>query len=80
VTCYTCHRGGDRPKVTPSLASLYGAAPPDEQDDVIEPAAPARRRPTKVLDKYAFAPRYWRGAACQHHELCAKGMQGVRIA
>src|SRR5262244_1001382 len=29
VTCYTCHRGGDRPKVTPSLSLLYGASPPD---------------------------------------------------
>src|SRR5882672_8412312 len=39
VTCYTCHRGGNRPKVTPSLAALYGASPPEETDDVI--ASPA---------------------------------------
>jgi hypothetical protein len=25
VTCYTCHRGSAKPKVTPSLALLYGA-------------------------------------------------------
>jgi hypothetical protein len=54
VTCYTCHRGGDRPKVTPSLAALYGAAPPEELDDVIEPAAggPAA---AQILDKYIRA-------------------------
>ena len=30
VTCYTCHRGGNRPLVTASLAALYGSAAPDE--------------------------------------------------
>jgi hypothetical protein len=35
VTCYTCHRGGAKPKVTPSLALLYGAAVSDDMDDVI---------------------------------------------
>src|SRR5207244_1918860 len=25
VTCYTCHRGSNRPRVTPRLALLYGA-------------------------------------------------------
>src|SRR5882672_8289304 len=38
VTCYTCHRGNARPKVTPSLAALYGATLLDEMDDVIPPA------------------------------------------
>ena len=55
VTCYTCHRGGNRPKVTPSLAALYGAAPPDEQDDVIEPAAAGAPSATQMLDKYIRA-------------------------
>src|SRR5207302_1398199 len=27
VTCYTCHRGSQRPEVTPSLAERYGKAP-----------------------------------------------------
>ena len=30
VTCYTCHRGGNRPKVTPSLKALYSAPPLEE--------------------------------------------------
>jgi len=38
VTCYTCHRGGAKPKVTPSLALLYGATTTDEIDDVVPPA------------------------------------------
>ncbi len=53
VTCYTCHRGGNRPKVTPSLAALYGAAPPEEEDFVPAPAG----APTvdAILDKYIRA-------------------------
>ena len=31
VTCYTCHRGGNRPMVTASLAKLYGGGPLDEE-------------------------------------------------
>jgi photosynthetic reaction center cytochrome c subunit len=53
VTCYTCHRGGDRPKVTPSLAALY-SSPPDEANDVIT-AAPGTRSADQVLDKYIQA-------------------------
>jgi hypothetical protein len=54
VTCYTCHRGSARPKVTPSLAALYGATLLDEMDDVI---APAKAGPSvdQVLDKYLQA-------------------------
>src|SRR6266542_464532 len=34
VTCYTCHRGNQRPKVIPSLAVQYGEPPPDDPDEV----------------------------------------------
>jgi outer membrane lipoprotein-sorting protein len=54
VTCYTCHRGGNRPKVTPSLAALYGAAPPEEADDVIA-SAPGTTSADVVLDNYIRA-------------------------
>ena len=30
VTCYTCHRGSQRPKVIPGLAIHYGEPPPDD--------------------------------------------------
>jgi outer membrane lipoprotein-sorting protein len=54
VTCYTCHRGSNRPKVTPSLAALYGASAIDEAEDVIQPA---RGGPSadQIFDKYIQA-------------------------
>src|SRR5947209_6636228 len=42
VTCYTCHRGSQRPEVTPSLAEQYGTPPPGDQDwggSVVKPVA-----------------------------------------
>src|SRR5262245_16494138 len=53
VTCYTCHRGGNRPKVTPSLATLYGAAPPEEEEFV--PASAGAPTADSILDKYIRA-------------------------
>ena len=38
VTCFSCHRGTDRPKVTPNLALLYDAPPPEDPRDIIEQA------------------------------------------
>ena len=55
VTCYTCHRGGNRPKVTASLAALYGASPPEETDDVIASPAPGAPSAGQILDKYINA-------------------------
>jgi len=54
ITCFSCHRGADRPKGTPNLATLYGAPPPEDPRDVIEqaPAAPAA---SAVFDKYLAA-------------------------
>jgi photosynthetic reaction center cytochrome c subunit len=55
VTCYTCHRGGNRPLVTASLAKLYGGGPiDDEQDDVIVPAQGAPSADS-ILDQYIKA-------------------------
>src|SRR6266853_439390 len=51
VTCYTCHRGSNRPKVTPSLAALYGATTLDEPDDLVLPSA-GQPSAAQVLDKY----------------------------
>jgi hypothetical protein len=54
VTCFSCHRGTDRPKVTPNLTLLYGAPPLDDPRDIIEQA---RSSPSadQVLDKYIEA-------------------------
>jgi hypothetical protein len=54
VTCYSCHRGSDHPKVTASLANLYGAGPPEEPDDVIA-QAPGQPPADQILDKYLQA-------------------------
>ncbi len=57
VTCYTCHRGVQRPEVTPSLAEQYGAPPPDDPDRVEvlpnTPDDPAAAE--KILDKFIQA-------------------------
>jgi photosynthetic reaction center cytochrome c subunit len=57
VTCYSCHRGTDRPKVTPSLAEQYSAPQEDPDEIEIVGQAPAPGTPTadQVLDKYIQA-------------------------
>src|SRR5438067_1986087 len=56
VTCYTCHRGNQRPKVVPSLEAQYGEPLPEDPDEV-EPLAAVRATATadQILDKYIGA-------------------------
>ena len=54
ITCFSCHRGADRPKATPNLATLYGAPPPEDPRDVIEPS-PGAPTADAVFDKYLAA-------------------------
>jgi hypothetical protein len=56
ITCYTCHRGSQRPKAIPSLAQQY-AVPPDEDPDEIEPSPAVRVTITadQILDRYLQA-------------------------
>jgi photosynthetic reaction center cytochrome c subunit len=54
VTCFTCHRGSNRPRATPSLAEVYGEAPPEGPDEGLRPA-PDAPSPDQVLDKYVQA-------------------------
>src|ERR1700752_4078353 len=53
VTCWTCHRGRDRPVTTMTLEAVYGP-PAEESDDVL---AQAQGVPSvdQVLDKYVQA-------------------------
>ena len=53
VTCWTCHRGRDRPLVTPTLDTVYGE-PPWDFDDVLTPA-PGVPSVDQVLDRYMQA-------------------------
>ncbi|HEX4592746.1 MAG TPA: c-type cytochrome, partial [Bryobacteraceae bacterium] len=54
VTCYSCHRGGDRPRVTPSLIEMYGPPAPTEPPDAIDQATQARPA-DPIFDKYIQA-------------------------
>jgi photosynthetic reaction center cytochrome c subunit len=53
VTCWTCHRGRDRPLTTPSLAFVYGPVP-DDRDDVLVPAD-GQPSADQIIDKYIQA-------------------------
>jgi photosynthetic reaction center cytochrome c subunit len=54
VTCYSCHRGLDRPKVTPGIADVYGPTIPAEPDELVTdgPTSPTAEQ---ILDKYLRA-------------------------
>ena len=54
LTCWSCHRGGDKPTVTPDLTVQYSSAPPPEPDVVTE-AAPRQPSADEILDKYIQA-------------------------
>jgi photosynthetic reaction center cytochrome c subunit len=54
LTCYSCHRGTDFPKVTPNLAEQY-SAPVVEQPDVITEQAEGAPSADQILDKYLQA-------------------------
>jgi hypothetical protein len=55
ITCYSCHRGGQKPKVTPSIAELYGPVPPDDTPDAMVDALPKATAPAQIIDKYIAA-------------------------
>jgi photosynthetic reaction center cytochrome c subunit len=57
VTCYTCHRNSNRPRVVPSLTEQYGT-PPDDPDYVeSQGQALTRNAPSvdQILDRYMRA-------------------------
>jgi outer membrane lipoprotein-sorting protein len=51
LTCYSCHRGTDFPKVTPNLAEQYSAPTVDEPDVITEQAS-GEPSADQILDKY----------------------------
>ena len=57
VTCYSCHRGDTRPKVTPSLADQYSTPPPDDPDEIEIPPTPIPNplSADQLFDKYIQA-------------------------
>jgi cytochrome c2 len=55
ITCYSCHRGVERPDVTPNLADLYGPPPSKEPDELRETASSKAPSADQILDKYMQA-------------------------
>ena len=55
VTCYSCHRGAETPRVIPSLADQYGVPPEDPNLVEIVPDAPKGPTADQILDKYTQA-------------------------
>src|SRR5579871_830771 len=53
ITCWSCHRGRDKPAVTPTMAIVYGT-PSLDMDDVVQ-QAPGQPAPDQILDKYIQA-------------------------
>jgi photosynthetic reaction center cytochrome c subunit len=54
VTCYSCHRNADHPKITPNLAEQY-STPLSEDPEEITEQAPNAPNPDQVLDAYLQA-------------------------
>lgn len=53
ITCYSCHRGVERPDVTPNLADLYGPPQIKEPDELRE--SRGKFSADQILDKYIQA-------------------------
>jgi len=53
VTCWSCHRGRDKPALTPTMAIVYGT-PSLDMDDVLQ-QAPGQTTADQILDKYIQA-------------------------
>ncbi len=53
VTCWSCHRGRDRPLTTPTLENVYGPGS-EEMDDVLT-QMPGQPSANEIIDKYVQA-------------------------
>ena len=53
VTCWSCHRGRDRPLTTPALETVYGAGSQD-MDDILT-QMPNQPSASDIIDKYLRA-------------------------
>jgi photosynthetic reaction center cytochrome c subunit len=54
LTCYSCHRGGETPRVTPNLAEQYSAPVLEVPDEITEQAAGVPSA-DQILEKYIQA-------------------------
>jgi hypothetical protein len=54
VTCWSCHRGRDKPVVTPALDLVYGV-PTLDPDDLVPASVPGLRKADEIVDRYLQA-------------------------
>jgi hypothetical protein len=54
LTCYSCHRFGNRPKVIPNITELYSIPPDEDSDEILQQAAGAPSA-DRILDRYIEA-------------------------
>jgi outer membrane lipoprotein-sorting protein len=54
ITCYSCHRGDERPKPIPNLTEMYSTPPQQEPDQIIA-QAPGMPSADSLIDKYVQA-------------------------
>jgi hypothetical protein len=54
VTCWTCHRGRDKPLVTPAIDLVYGM-PTLEPDDLVLASVPGLPKADDIVDQYIQA-------------------------
>ncbi len=73
ITCYSCHRGVERPDVTPGLAELYGPPQIKEPDELRDPAARRGASADQILDRYIQAA----GGADRLAKLASFAAQGT---
>lgn len=55
LTCYSCHRGAEHPKVIPSLADQYSLPAEDPNEIEVVQNAPPGPSADQILDKYVDA-------------------------
>src|SRR6266545_4177415 len=53
VTCWTCHRGRDRPAITPSIENVYGPGSQEMDDLLVQ--MDGQPSPDAILNKYIQA-------------------------
>jgi len=54
ITCYSCHRNANLPKVTPTLAEKYAAPILDDVKEIAQ-QAPGQPSPDQIFDRYLQA-------------------------
>jgi hypothetical protein len=75
VSCYSCHRGADRPRVDPDLTQLYGGVPQPDPRYIVAVNAPGQPAPAVILDKYIAAV----GGAAKAAQLTSFTAQGTAV-